>query len=91
MTRLVALSPACALTDVITEFGPRSVPIINPVTGNEHRARIDLPNGFEYLIAEIGSASGKSTAGVAMELSESYAQFCELHLNGSGIIDRAAA
>ncbi len=30
-------------------------PIRNPVTGAEHRARIDLPDGFEYSIAEIGS------------------------------------
>ena len=31
-------------------------PIRNPVTGAEHRARIDLPHGFEYRIAEMGSA-----------------------------------
>ncbi len=35
-------------------------PIRNPVTGHEHRARIDLPNGFEYELAEMGSASGRS-------------------------------
>lgn len=31
-------------------------PIRNPVTGEEHRARIDLPNGFEYRIAEVGNS-----------------------------------
>ena len=31
-------------------------PIKNPVTGAEHRARIDLPNGFEYKVAEMGNA-----------------------------------
>ena len=31
-------------------------PILNPVSGAEHRARIDLPHGFEYELAEIGSA-----------------------------------
>ena len=32
-------------------------PIRNPVTGAEHRARIDLPHGFEYRLAEIGSGT----------------------------------
>ena len=66
-------------------------PIKNPVTGAEHRARIDLPHGFEYRLAEIGSASGKSTAGVAMELTDSYAQFAEIHLCDKGVIEAAAA
>lgn len=32
-------------------------PIKNPVTGEEHRARIDLPNGFEYKLAEMGNSA----------------------------------
>src|SRR2546423_1924811 len=35
-------------------------PIKNPVTGAETRARIDLPNGFEYEIAEIGRSMTKA-------------------------------
>ena len=39
-------------------------PIRNPVTGKEHRARIDLPNGFEYKVAEVGnSVNWHTTAG----------------------------
>jgi hypothetical protein len=30
-------------------------PIKSPATGEEHRVRIDLPNGFEYKQAEIGN------------------------------------
>jgi len=30
-------------------------PIKNPATGEEHRARIALPNGFEYKEAEMGN------------------------------------
>src|SRR3546814_1487870 len=37
-------------------------PIRNPVTGAEHRARIDLPHGFEYEIAEVGSRSAEHTS-----------------------------
>jgi len=34
----------------------RTEPIRNPVTGEEHRALIRLPNGFEYKEAEMGNA-----------------------------------
>jgi hypothetical protein len=61
-------------------------PIRNPVTGAEHRARIDLPHGFEYAIAEMGSASSSVKGPIAMELKNSYGQFAELHLSDSGIV-----
>lgn len=66
-------------------------PIRNPVTGDEHRVRIDLPNGFEYEIAEIGSGSGRSTGALALELKDSYAQFAHLHMNNHGLIRHRAA
>jgi hypothetical protein len=61
-------------------------PIRNPVTGAEHRARIDLPHGFEYTVAEMGSASSSVKGPIAMELKNSYGQFAELHLSDSGVI-----
>jgi hypothetical protein len=66
-------------------------PIRNPVTGAEHRARIDLPNGFEYEIAEIGSASSRSRGAIALELKDSYAQFAHLHVGNRGVIRHRAA
>ncbi len=54
-------------------------PIKNPVTGAEHRARIDLPNGFEYKVAEMGNSTLlRASAGkVKFEHSNCYAQFYE--------------
>jgi hypothetical protein len=66
-------------------------PIRNPVTGHEHRARIDLPAGFEYEIAEIGSASSRSRGNLALEIKDSYAQFARLHLNNKGVVRHRAA
>jgi hypothetical protein len=66
-------------------------PIRNPVTGQEHRARIDLPHGFEYEIAEIGSASSRSRGNISLELKDSYAQFAHLHLNNKGPVRKRAA
>jgi hypothetical protein len=61
-------------------------PIRNPVTGAEHRVRIDLPHGFEYTIAEMGSASSIVHGPLAMELTNTYGQFNELHLSDSGVV-----
>lgn len=54
----------------------RIEPIKNPVTGETHRARIDLPDGFEYKLAEVGNtvACSVSSAGVSFQLSNTYAQ-----------------
>jgi hypothetical protein len=64
----------------------RGEPILNPVTGAETRARIDLPNGFEYTLAEMGRGWTKATGPIAYELADSYGQFAELHLGPHGII-----
>ena len=61
-------------------------PIRNPVTKAEHRARIDLPHGFEYRIAEMASASSSVKGQIPMELENSYGQFAELHLSDSGVV-----
>jgi hypothetical protein len=64
----------------------RGEPIINPVSGQEYRGRIDLPNGFEYTLAEMGRGWTRTTGPLAIEHSDSYGQFCELHLGQDGII-----
>jgi hypothetical protein len=66
----------------------RGEPIRNPVTGAEHRARIDLPDGFEYLIAEMGSGSSTAKGPIAFEVSDSYGQFAHIHLNNQGVVRR---
>ena len=55
----------------------RAEPIRNPVTGEEHRAQIHLPNGFEYRQAEMGnSVLLKVSAGpIVFEHHNTYAQF----------------
>lgn len=61
-------------------------PIKSPVDGREIRARIDLPDGFEYEIAEIGSASSRSDGPVPVNLASSYGQFANLHLDSNGVV-----
>lgn len=63
-------------------------PIRPPHGDGEHRVRIDIPNGIEFEIAEIGSASsttGSDTA-IALDLEDSYGQFNRLRHSGSGVV-----
>jgi hypothetical protein len=69
----------------------RAEPIRNPVTGEKHRARIELPNGFEYNVAEMGSATSESTGPLKTSFKDSYAQLAHIHLNNHGVIKREAA
>jgi hypothetical protein len=56
-------------------------PIRNPVSGEEHRARIELPNGFEYKIAEMGNSVRWKVTGagpkLTMDHQNTYAQLNE--------------
>lgn len=61
-------------------------PIKSPVDGSEVRARIHLPDGFEYVFADIGSASSRSSDPMPLELADSYGQFAHLHLNSHGVV-----
>lgn len=62
-------------------------PIISSFTGEPARSRINLPEGFEYTIAEMGSGKTKSqVAGLELDLDGSYGQFNILHMNQDGVI-----
>ena len=62
----------------------RGEPIKNPVTGAVHRVRIDMPDGFEYSLAEIGSGTTKATGEIKLAFEASYGQFNNLHLTATG-------
>ena len=62
-------------------------PIMNPVSGAEHRARIEIPDGFEFTIAEMASGNVKTQSGIELPNNNgTHSHLTELHLNNSGII-----
>ena len=61
-------------------------PIRNKATGKESRTQIVMPDGFEYAVAEIGSASSKTKGPVQVEMKDKYGQFARLHLNNHGVV-----
>ncbi len=64
----------------------RGEPILNPVTGKEHRIRFDLPEGFEYSIAEVGRGWADVSGPMQFKLADSHAHFVNMHISGTGVI-----
>ena len=62
-------------------------PIKNPVTGAEHRVRIEIPDGFEFTSAEMASGSVKTQSVIELpNNNDTHSHLAELHLNNKGII-----
>ena len=61
-------------------------PILSPATGEQHRVPIDIPNGIEFEIAEIGSASTKAAGLIGLDLNDSYGQFNVVRHSGTGLV-----
>lgn len=59
-------------------------PIRNPVTGEPHRARVNLPQGFEYKDAEYASGSTEATGAVALNWQSGHAHLARLDLSTHG-------
>lgn len=60
-------------------------PLKNPVTGAEHRARIDLPLGKGFRQAEVASGTTRATGAVALEFVNSHAHLFENRTTSRGI------
>lgn len=74
-------------------FETETRPVPNIVTGDPYRARINLPNGFEYTQAEVASGRTRIIGGaIPVEgLTDSHAHLTDLHLTGQGVVRDAAA
>ena len=61
-----------------------SEPIKNPVSGDEHRALVQLPDGFEYQLAEIASApTVKSTGGNRFDHRDGHSSLATVRLSNN--------
>jgi hypothetical protein len=64
----------------------RGEAILNPVTQKPHRAQVSLASSFEYATAEYGRGWSDTKGPVALELSDSHAHFCNLHMTDAGVV-----
>ena len=60
-------------------------PILNPVTGQEARARIDLPFGREFNLAEVASGTTTATGSVPLNFSKSHAHLVHNTITSAGV------
>ena len=60
-------------------------PIQAPHGGGEHRVRIDIPNGIEFTLAEIGSSSSSASGAITFDLSDTYGQWSILRHGPNGV------
>lgn len=61
-------------------------PIMPPHGGGPHRVQIAMPDGIEFELAEIGSASTSASGAIGLELEDSYGQWSVLRHSGSGVM-----
>jgi hypothetical protein len=61
-------------------------PILHPISGQEFRAGIRLPTGFEFGFAEVGRGRSSTRAGIELELDGTHAHWNVLHMNQDGVI-----
>ncbi len=65
-------------------------PITNPVSGQEHRARIELPHGFEFRVAEMAKGTTKTSGAIELtDNKDSHVHMVEIHLSHHGIVEAA--
>jgi len=60
-------------------------PIVNPVTGAQHRARIDLPMGREFHFAEVARGRTRATGSVPLEFTNSHAHLVHNTITSGGV------
>ena len=65
-------------------------PITNPVTGAEHRARINLPHGFEFHVAEMAKGTTRTSGPIDLRHNnDSHVHLVEILLSNRGVLAAA--
>jgi hypothetical protein len=61
-------------------------PIVNPMTKAEHRAKLVLATGFEFIEAEFASGDTHASGDVTLDFKGTHAHFVNLHLGTNGVV-----
>lgn len=74
-----------AIVKVADLIDASGTPVLNPVTGEEFRGRIDLPHGFEYAVAEVAQGRTSAHSNIPLELDGSHCHMAQLDIGPSGV------
>lgn len=64
----------------------KAEPIRNPVTGDVHRPKLSLRNGFEFLAAEFASSTTKTQGAIPLDWTGRHAHLTMIHITGEGVV-----
>ena len=67
-------------------FDTTSEPIKNPVSGENHRIRVVMPEGFEHREAEIAHAVTKGTGQIKFDISAGHSTLAIVEHTPSGVV-----
>jgi len=63
-------------------------PLRNPVPGEEHHVRIQIPEGVEFRSTVTGSGTTRTTGQIPLpDLENTHAQFAHVHFSNEGVVD----
>lgn len=69
------------------QFETVSTPIVNLATGDQHRVRVDMPNGMEYFSPEIAATAVlKSTGMIAFDCHASHSSLATVEHTQNGLV-----
>lgn len=60
-------------------------PIRNPVTGAEHRIRVEMPDGFEHRVGEVASSDIRSMGAIAFETTAGHSTLAHVVQTPHGV------
>ena len=84
---LIARTGFFRIPEVVESTGS---PIINDFDGSEfHIALARTAGSFEFTYCELGKGSSRMNNPFELELTDSYAQFCETHYDQDGLVSAA--
>ena len=61
-------------------------PIRNPITGAEHRIRVTIPDGFEFVTAEFASGKAKATGPIPLDFNGTHVHLAPIHWSTHGVV-----
>ncbi|HUP92208.1 MAG TPA: DUF1326 domain-containing protein [Solimonas sp.] len=61
-------------------------PMKNPVTGAPHRARVTLPEGFEFTEAEFATGKSRTTGPIELQFDSTHAHLARIHWSNRGVV-----
>lgn len=61
-------------------------PIRNPVTGEEHRVSVSIPNGFEFAAAEFASGKTHAAGPIPLDFDNTHVHLAHIHWSTHGVV-----